>query len=530
MATTPFKVGGSGNQSHSHSQRGKPYALMLILAFGAAILGVMVLHKLRERRIFTTLVKQKDHELLTLHLLLQREREFHKQARKKIEEMKTKVYSLRSQKLELDRRLSELESTISTLRDERKVIESALEEKKNEIKVLTGWGMNSSSELISQRDSLREIIKMKEAETEDLRHQLQNPVNTSFTGNSIKHERKISNDSINQRKKGHITNGEARKHRDGESVLIGRDENEENKTADSQSNQGLKIVEQKANETSTGLDGESGDQENQGYTIFSRGGLKLEKSDEFEHGLGSRGSRRHSKGMRWRDNARNRRLGQSLYSAANGMAALNRDNSEKATESTASNEYSKKFTLSDKWNRTFEMRADKTRQEDAKMAEDQEQGTSVNTEHETALSDKWNQTGETGADSKTGQEDAKMVEDQEHGTSVDTEHDTNENLKCKLVSGGKRLIMAGIAGNERKQKSGKKSSGLEDQEASGMAEKIQSTDLIKHENDDEQRNSGENEAPEAEEEDAETLEPDIDRTDIQRFSESDHEDETETEF
>ncbi|KAJ8424411.1 hypothetical protein Cgig2_032082 [Carnegiea gigantea] len=493
MATTPFKVGGSGNQSHSHSQRGKPYVLMLILAFGAAILGVMVLHKLRERRIFTTLVKQKDHELLTLHLLLQREQEFNKQARKKIEAMKTEVYSLRSQKLDLDRRLSELESTISTLRDERKVIESALEEKKNEIKVLTGGGMNSTRKLISEVDSLKEIIKMKEAETEDLRHQLQNPVNTSFTGNSIKDKGKIRNDSINPKENGHIINGEAQKLRDGESVLIGRDENEENKAADSRSNHGLKIAEQTANETSTDLYGETGDQENQGYTIFSRGGLKLEMSEEFESGLGSRGRRRHSKGKRWRDSVRNRRLGQSLYSVDIGMAALSRDNSEKATESTAaSDECSKKCALSDKWNRT----------------------------------------GETGADSKTWQEDAKMVEDQEQGTSVNTEHDTNENVKRKLVSGGKRVIIASVAGNDRKQKSGKKSSGLEDQEESGMPEKMQSTALNKHENDDEQGNSGENKAPEAEEEeDAETLEPDVDSADIQRFSESDHKDETEeTEF
>jgi len=50
-----------------------------------------------------------------------------------------------------------------------------------------------------------------------------------------------------------------------------------------------------------------------------------------------------------RTNKRNRRLRQSLYSVDNGSLALNRDKSEKATESTAaSNKYSKKFILSDK--------------------------------------------------------------------------------------------------------------------------------------------------------------------------------------
>ncbi|KAK9672404.1 hypothetical protein RND81_12G098200 [Saponaria officinalis] len=47
------------NTNNNNNQRAKPYALMLLLAFGAAILGVMVLHKLREKRIFTLLVKEK---------------------------------------------------------------------------------------------------------------------------------------------------------------------------------------------------------------------------------------------------------------------------------------------------------------------------------------------------------------------------------------------------------------------------------------------------------------------------------------
>ena len=69
------------------------------------------------------------------------------------------------------------------------------------------------------------------------------------------------------------------------------------------------------------------------------------------------------------------------------MPALNRDNSEKATESTAaSNKYSKKFIFSNKLNRTVETRAgSKTRQEDANMVEDQKQGTSVNKEHDTTF-------------------------------------------------------------------------------------------------------------------------------------------------
>lgn len=53
------------------SQKGRPYLLILLMTFGAALFGVMVLHRFREKRIFNLLVKQKDHQLITLQLLLQ---------------------------------------------------------------------------------------------------------------------------------------------------------------------------------------------------------------------------------------------------------------------------------------------------------------------------------------------------------------------------------------------------------------------------------------------------------------------------
>jgi len=59
------------HSSSGGSHRGRPYALILLITFGAALLGVMVLHKLRERRIYTLLVKEKDHQILALQLLLQ---------------------------------------------------------------------------------------------------------------------------------------------------------------------------------------------------------------------------------------------------------------------------------------------------------------------------------------------------------------------------------------------------------------------------------------------------------------------------
>ncbi|XP_042971848.1 uncharacterized protein LOC122303924 [Carya illinoinensis] len=170
-------MGGSykGNAGNSCGHRGRPYGLMLLLAFGAALLGVMVLHKLRERRIFNLLVKERDRDLISLQLLLQKEINHSKEMKRKNEVMKAKIYSLRTQKMELDRRILEKQSTIGSLKDEQKAMESALEEKQNEIKMLrvkeTDPGKENPHVI-----ALMESLKHKEAEIEDLKHRLEYPV------------------------------------------------------------------------------------------------------------------------------------------------------------------------------------------------------------------------------------------------------------------------------------------------------------------------------------------------------------------
>ncbi|KAF5481207.1 hypothetical protein F2P56_001876 [Juglans regia] len=169
-------MGGSykGNGS-SCGHRGRPYGLMLLLAFGAALLGVMVLHKLRERRIFNLLLKEKDRDLISLQLLLQKEINHSKEMKRKNEEMKAKIYSLRTQKMELDRRILEKQSTIGSLKDEQKAMESALEEKQNEIKMLRVKEIDPGKEN-PHVIALMESLKQKEAEIEDLKHRLEYPV------------------------------------------------------------------------------------------------------------------------------------------------------------------------------------------------------------------------------------------------------------------------------------------------------------------------------------------------------------------
>ncbi|XP_057507303.1 uncharacterized protein LOC130790325 [Actinidia eriantha] len=159
----------------------RQYGLMLFVSFCAATFGVMLLHKLREGRIFNHLVQEKDNQLVSLQLLLQKERDYKEEAKRKKEEMKAKLYSLRIKKTVLDNRILELQSTISSLKDEQRTIESALEEKQTEIKSLREKEIETNNEN-PQVVALTETLKQKEAEIEDLKHRLEYPVKVWSVG------------------------------------------------------------------------------------------------------------------------------------------------------------------------------------------------------------------------------------------------------------------------------------------------------------------------------------------------------------
>ncbi|TXG55237.1 hypothetical protein EZV62_020493 [Acer yangbiense] len=106
-------------------------------------------------------------------LFYQKEHEYSKEMKSKNAEMKAKIYSIRTQKMELDRRLIEMQSTIESLKDEQIAMESALEEKQNEIKMqreVTDLGKKNS--LLT---ALKESLMQKEAEIEDLKRRLEYP-------------------------------------------------------------------------------------------------------------------------------------------------------------------------------------------------------------------------------------------------------------------------------------------------------------------------------------------------------------------
>ncbi|RZC46419.1 hypothetical protein C5167_039362 [Papaver somniferum] len=169
---------GSGSMKYSSSSnRGlRPYAMMLLLAFGAAVFGVMVLHKFRERRIFSLLIKDKDRDIITLQLLLQKERDYSKEMKKKVEELKGKAHSLRTQKMDLNNKIMGWQSTAASLKEEARVMEVELEEKKNELRLLKEREMNSSRD-ISQVSALTALLKQKEIELQEMKNRLEKPVN-----------------------------------------------------------------------------------------------------------------------------------------------------------------------------------------------------------------------------------------------------------------------------------------------------------------------------------------------------------------
>ncbi|KAG9145478.1 hypothetical protein Leryth_019834 [Lithospermum erythrorhizon] len=164
-------MGGALMKGHLHNNnggRGRSIGLLFLVAFGIAIFGVILVHNLRERRMVNLVVKEKDHQLISLQLLLQKERENVKEAKSKMESMKAKMHTLRNQNMEMSSRLLEMQSTISSLKDDQRAIEIALEEKRIEIDQLRERSEESNNENIHAK-TLSEMLKQKEAEIEELK-------------------------------------------------------------------------------------------------------------------------------------------------------------------------------------------------------------------------------------------------------------------------------------------------------------------------------------------------------------------------
>ncbi|KAL5709442.1 hypothetical protein ACHQM5_020130 [Ranunculus cassubicifolius] len=121
---------------------------------------------------------------MTLHLLLQREREIGKQMKRKIEDLKVKANFLRVQKTKLSNKFANIQSVTSSLREEVAALELAVEEKQSEIKMLKEKERNSSLGN-SQISALMEILKQKEAEIEEMKGMVEKSTLSVTTDSTI---------------------------------------------------------------------------------------------------------------------------------------------------------------------------------------------------------------------------------------------------------------------------------------------------------------------------------------------------------
>ncbi|KAL1555590.1 cyclin-dependent kinase 11B-like [Salvia divinorum] len=156
-----------GAHSHSSSSRRRWSSAYIVMAvvccvFGCGILGLMGVHRVRERSSFSVVIKEKDDQIISLHLLLQKERERAAEAGRKAEEMRTNVASLGSQKAELGRKVAEMQSAVSSLREEQRAVESAFREKHAQM-----------DDQRLQVEALKEEVRRKEGEIEELSLRLQ---------------------------------------------------------------------------------------------------------------------------------------------------------------------------------------------------------------------------------------------------------------------------------------------------------------------------------------------------------------------
>ncbi|KAE8786595.1 putative leucine-rich repeat-containing protein [Hordeum vulgare] len=135
-----------------------PCALLLLLVLAAGALSVVVMHKVREQRAFAVVLKERDVQAVSLRILLQKEKAYGKETKRKAEEMKATMSSLRTQKTDLKTKLKALEATTTILKNTQKELEASLKERESRISQMEGKAAN----LHSTRKALETSLKERE--------------------------------------------------------------------------------------------------------------------------------------------------------------------------------------------------------------------------------------------------------------------------------------------------------------------------------------------------------------------------------
>ncbi|MQM03678.1 hypothetical protein Taro_036467 [Colocasia esculenta] len=169
-------MGSRGSSMYHSSGKRWHYSTLLLLALGAAMLSVLVVHKLREGRVLGLLLHDRESQLLSLQLILERERSHSKEMKAKIEELKAKAASLRSQKMRLNTRLMEAENLAAYLKHKRIELELALEEKQAKLTSLKGVE-EASVKANKQVEALTDSLKQQQGNAGEMERRLQQPSN-----------------------------------------------------------------------------------------------------------------------------------------------------------------------------------------------------------------------------------------------------------------------------------------------------------------------------------------------------------------
>ncbi|KAJ6837578.1 uncharacterized protein M6B38_119605 [Iris pallida] len=189
-------------------RRNQRVVVLLVLALAAAVLGVMLLHKLREGRVSALLLQDRDRHVVKLQLVVQREREKSREMKRKLEDRRDKISVLKNQKVELANKLSESKEMVDHLQTIQDEMEATLSEKQNQINMLSEKNEQSVATNL-QVAALTELVKQKEAEVEELKQRLMKltPTQNNPTAQEEIKERGISKANEGTQQEGIPTEG-----------------------------------------------------------------------------------------------------------------------------------------------------------------------------------------------------------------------------------------------------------------------------------------------------------------------------------
>lgn len=168
-----MEMGGGKHKSRGYtmsSNKRLPYLLLVLLAIGAATLSVGILHKMKERRVFSILLQEREQQLMSLQVLLENEKEISKEMRRKVDELEAKTSILSIERTELKNKVMNSETTTTYLTNTQKELEAALVEKENHINQMKEIVATSGPD---QMVAIKELLQKKEAELEEIKTKFQ---------------------------------------------------------------------------------------------------------------------------------------------------------------------------------------------------------------------------------------------------------------------------------------------------------------------------------------------------------------------